>query len=60
MKDNKSAQTQLGGNEKQPAKVKEYPPAGPHAKKDLIDETKTPGAGSLPDEDERSVTPGSG
>jgi hypothetical protein len=38
----------------------EHPPAGPHAKKELTDKTKTPGAGSLPDEKDDSVSPGSG
>lgn len=36
------------------------PAAGPHAKKHLTDDSKTPGAGSLPDEDDSDVTPGSG
>lgn len=36
------------------------PPAGPHAKKHLTDNSKTPGAGSLPDEQDDEVNPGSG
>jgi len=36
------------------------PAAGPHAKKELVDRSKTPGSGSLPDEEEESVSPGSG
>lgn len=36
------------------------PPAGPHAKKHLTDNSKTPGAGSLPDERDDDVNPGSG
>lgn len=31
------------------------PPAGPHAKPELIDEEKTPGSGVLPDEDDQST-----
>ena len=27
------------------------PPAGPHAREDLIDNEKTPGTGALPDKD---------
>lgn len=30
----------------------DMPPAGPHAKPELIDEEKTPGSGVLPDEDD--------
>lgn len=36
------------------------PPAGPHAKARLTDESKTPGAGTLPDAGEESVNPGAG
>ena len=36
------------------------PPAGPHAKDHLTDKSKTPGTGSLPDNDDDSTTPGSG
>jgi len=36
------------------------PPAGPHAKKELVDGSKTPGSGLLPDEKDKSVSPGSG
>lgn len=38
----------------------ENPPAGPHAKKHLTDNSKTPGAGSLPDAQDDEVNPGSG
>ncbi len=31
-------------------KTKDLPAAGPHAKPELVDDEKTPGAGSLPDE----------
>lgn len=36
------------------------PPAGPHAKDDLTDKSKTPGAGALPDNHDDSVEAGSG
>ncbi|MBB3444345.1 MULTISPECIES: hypothetical protein [unclassified Rhizobium] len=36
------------------------PAAGPHAKKALTDEAKTPGSGALPENDDKSVMPGSG
>lgn len=36
------------------------PPAGPHAKSELTDKSKTPGTGSLPDNEDDSTTPGSG
>ncbi len=38
----------------------DIPAAGPHAKKHLTDNSKTPGAGSLPDEDDNEVNPGAG
>jgi hypothetical protein len=43
-----------------PANGQDHPPAGPHDKAHLQDESKTPGAGSLPDKDDESVSPGSG
>ncbi|MGF9564565.1 hypothetical protein [Neorhizobium sp. JUb45] len=48
--------------ERKPAKAPESdtPPAGPHAKAHLTDKSKTPGTGSLPDNDDDSTTPGSG
>ena len=46
------------GNHK--ARATESPPAGPHAKKELADNSKTPGSGALPDGDEDSVEPGAG
>lgn len=38
------------------------PPAGPHGRDELTEEDKTPGAGSLPDADnrDREVDPGAG
>ncbi len=38
----------------------DIPAAGPHAKSHLTDKSKTPGAGSLPDDGEDDVSPGSG
>ncbi|WP_246617951.1 hypothetical protein [Rhizobium populisoli] len=45
---------------KRPIDSQEHPPAGPHDKPHLQDESKTPGAGSLPDKDDDIVSPGSG
>jgi hypothetical protein len=36
------------------------PVAGPHAEARLTDESKTPGAGTLPDKDATNVDPGAG
>ncbi|MCQ8783806.1 hypothetical protein [Mangrovibrevibacter kandeliae] len=36
------------------------PPAGPHAKPELTNPDATPGAGTLPDPDERSTDGGAG
>ncbi|MBY2934472.1 hypothetical protein [Rhizobium leguminosarum] len=38
----------------------DQPAAGPHDKEHLQDESKTPGAGALPDKCDESVSPGSG
>jgi hypothetical protein len=38
-------------NPAEPLAPGQLPPAGPHARPDLTDETKTPGAGTLPDDD---------
>ncbi|NLS00415.1 hypothetical protein HGP17_26605 [Rhizobium sp. P38BS-XIX] len=45
---------------KKAPKAPEHPAPGPHAKDHLIDETKTPGSGALPDAKEGNVDPGSG
>ncbi|MFK3780383.1 hypothetical protein [Agrobacterium sp. NPDC089420] len=45
---------------KGPSSPSDIPPAGPHAKPSLTDYDKTPGAGSLPDEDTKDVSPGAG
>ena len=59
MADDKNARdaVEASGNE---ARATESPPAGPHAKKELTDNSKTPGSGALPDSDEESVEPGAG
>jgi hypothetical protein len=41
-----------GGGEEKPREENtpdKTPPAGPHAREDLVDRQKTPGTGSLPD-----------
>lgn len=45
--------------EKRPLDGQAHPPAGPHNKPHLQDESETPGAGSLPDKRDESVSPGS-
>jgi hypothetical protein len=59
MHKDEKAKKAIEGTEK-PVKGKDGPTAGPHAKDHLTDHTKTPGAGSLPDEKEDSVNPGAG
>lgn len=54
------AQRAIEQTGKKPVKSQEHPPAGPHAKDHLQDGDKTPGAGSLPESNEESVSPGSG
>jgi hypothetical protein len=54
------AQQAIEETGKQPSDTVDHPPAGPHDKPHLQDESKTPGAGSLPDKDDDSVSPGSG
>ncbi|MCZ7865206.1 hypothetical protein O9X98_27800 [Agrobacterium salinitolerans] len=46
--------------DKGPSSPNDIPPAGPHAKPSLTDCDKTPGAGSLPDDDAKDVFPGGG
>ncbi len=45
---------------KKPVDGQDHPPAGQHGKERLQDESKTPGAGTLPDKEDESVSPGSG
>lgn len=54
------AQRAIEETAKTRAPVEDHPAAGPHAKDHLTDESKTPGAGSLPAKEEDSVSPGSG
>ncbi len=54
------AQQEIEEMNKKPVEGQPHPPAGPHDKAHLQDESKTPGAGSLPDKVEESVSPGSG
>ncbi|MBB3660723.1 hypothetical protein FHX15_005994 [Rhizobium sp. BK650] len=54
------AQEAIEETGKKPADAGDNPPAGPHDKPHLQDESKTPGAGSLPDKSDDSVSPGSG
>jgi hypothetical protein len=58
--DDTSAQQEIEETDKPLGEVKNHPAAGPHAKSHLTDESRTPGAGSLPDNAEDSVSPGSG
>lgn len=60
MNDNEKARADVEETDRKPAETGKNPPAGPHAKDHLIDQSKTPGAGSLPEKDEQSVNPGSG
>lgn len=46
--------------DKRPSSPNDIPPAGPHAKPSLTDYDKTPGAGSLPDDRAKDVSPGGG
>lgn len=54
------AQQAIEETGKKPADAEDSPPADPHDKPHLQDESKTPGAGSLSDKGDDSVTPGSG
>jgi hypothetical protein len=54
------AQRAIEETGKKPVAGDDHPAAGPHAKEHLVDESKTPGAGSLPDKDDDSISPGSG
>lgn len=60
--DDKKAQKAIEAQpkKKKTANSRDHPAAGPHAKEHLTDESKTPGAGTLPKADEGSVDPGSG
>ncbi|WP_112497991.1 hypothetical protein [Agrobacterium sp. lyk4-40-TYG-31] len=58
-KDDK-ARDSVEGKDDKTAPVVDNPPAGPHAKSHLTDKSKTPGAGSLPEDGADDVNPGSG
>jgi hypothetical protein len=60
MDENKKAREAIEGLDAKPTEGLKPPVAGPHAKKGLTDESKTPGAGALPDRDDESVMPGAG
>jgi hypothetical protein len=56
----RKAQRAIEETEKEPVESTKHPSAGPHAKKQLTDKIKTPGAGTLTGTDENEVSPGSG
>ncbi|MBY5412681.1 hypothetical protein HFO98_30465 [Rhizobium leguminosarum] len=60
MDEDKKAQAAIEETDKKLGQVQKNPQAGPHAQDHLIDKSKTPGAGSLPERDEKAVIPGSG
>lgn len=60
MNKDKKAQRAIEQTGKKEAENSEHPSAGPHAKEHLIDKSKTPGAGALPNNNETEVSPGSG
>ncbi len=53
-------QKKLKTEDKGPSKAGDIPPAGPHAKPSLTDYDKTPGAGSLPEDNAKDISPGAG
>jgi hypothetical protein len=60
MSDEKKAQQSVEGVDQDRSPETSTPAAGPHAQPGLTDDSKTPGAGALPDADEKSVDPGAG
>jgi hypothetical protein len=58
--EDRKAQLAIEGTDKELNQEKRNPQAGPHAQDHLTDRSKTPGAGTLPERDEETVTPGSG
>ncbi|PZM14928.1 hypothetical protein [Rhizobium tubonense] len=60
MNDDTKAQQAIEETAKKAVGGHELPIAGPHAKDHLIDESKTPGAGTLPDKNDGSVSAGAG
>jgi hypothetical protein len=59
-KDKKAQEAIEETGKRRPIDGEDHPAAGPHAKDHLTDDSKTPGAGSLPENHEDSVNPGSG
>jgi hypothetical protein len=53
-------QTNQTSSMREPVSGEPVPPAGPHAKPELTDKEKTPGAGTLPEPDEPETFPGTG
>ena len=60
MNDDKVAQEAIEKPTPSEAAPNKMPPAGPHADQRLTDDSKTPGAGALPDDDVESIDPGAG
>jgi hypothetical protein len=60
MAEDKNARDAVEESGSHKARATESPSAGPHAKKELTDNSKTPGSGALPDSDEDSKEPGAG
>lgn len=60
MKKDVKARDAVEGKDNKSAPESDNPPAGPHAKSHLTDKSKTPGAGSLPEDNAEDVNPGSG
>ena len=60
MNNEKTAQQEVEGVDQDKSPENSTPAAGPHAQPGLTDDSKTPGAGTLPEADERSVDPGAG
>ncbi|MDQ1195295.1 hypothetical protein [Agrobacterium sp. SORGH_AS 787] len=58
--EDKNARQTIEETDEKTTRNEDIPAAGPHAKKHLTDDSKTPGAGSLPDEDDNDINPGSG
>jgi len=50
------AQRAIEETDKKPVDGQDHPAAGLHAKKNLTDESKTPGTAALPDREDESVS----
>jgi hypothetical protein len=60
MDTDKKAQHAIEETGQEPRGTNKSPAAGPHAEQRLTDNSKTPGAGALPDPEDESVSPGAG